>query len=203
MNIKESWYAILGTVGGTGVIVIGLSAWLGNIMASQIEASTTAMYQSEIKVLESELELSRTQLVRNSEAQFRLYSETWIDLVELQSAADRLWASPSRVNLESFIALLKNARLGANRGRLILEEEHYQKLQDTFKALSKYEAGKGRLIKLRSPGDVEELYREVGEQSIVDQIHRNAESKQKYEALMIEILTGFRKQLGLSTLTSP
>ena len=77
MNFKQGCLAIVGAVGGSGVIIVGLSVWLGNISVSQIEASTKAKYTKEIKLLETQLELSRVQQVRNSEARFRLYSEVY------------------------------------------------------------------------------------------------------------------------------
>ena len=198
MAFQEVMLTIIGTVGGSGLLVVGLSSWLGKIWASRIEIATRASYEKEIKRLESSLELSLAQQVRNSDARFELYSEVWTQLIDLLSAGDRLWESASKGNLESFISLLDRARLATNRGRLILREDHYQQLQGAFQSFESYEIGKRQLVNLRFPGAIDELYADFNEQQILDQIQQNAESKGRYEDLSVEILGEFRQQLGLT-----
>ena len=198
MAFQEVMLTIIGTVGGSGLLVVGLSSWLGKIWASRIEIATRASYEKEIKRLESSLELSLAQQVRNSDARFELYSEVWTQLIDLLSAGDRLWESASKGNLESFISLVDRAQLATNRGRLILREDHYQQLQGAFQSFESYEIGKRHLVNLRFPGAIDELYADFNEQQIVDQIQQNAESKGRYEDLSVEILGEFRQQLGLT-----
>ncbi|MDR4508981.1 MAG: hypothetical protein MRJ65_12235 [Candidatus Brocadiaceae bacterium] len=188
MNIQKGLLSIIGAVGGSGAIIVGLSIWLGNFLASSIDAR-----------LASSLEVNRHQQIRSSDARFGLYNELWTQLMDLKSAGDRLWENASQDNLESFIALLEKARLAVNRGRLILKEAHYQDLQNVFQAFENYQIGKGRLLKdLRYSDDVKEAYENFGKKMIGDQIRENKKSKQDYEALTVEILNEFRQQLELS-----
>ncbi len=198
MNYKENFLSIVGTVGGSGAIIVGLSVWLGNISASHIESSTKAKYDTEIKLLESKLELSRTQKIRNAEAQFGLYKEVWTNLMDLKSSGDRLWVNVTKENLEDFTMLLEKTRQAVNRGRLILKEDHYQQLQGVFQALENYRFGKGDLVNLRQPGAVGNLYNNYSHDDIVNRVKENEKHKKEYEVLTLDILSEFRKQLGLS-----
>lgn len=210
MNKERTWFSILGAVGGSGVIIVGLSAWIGQLMASSIEASTKAKYEKELVVLQSEydkeivslkssLEESRSRKKRTSDARFGLYREVWSQLMDLKSAGDRLWENASKQNLETFIALLDKAKLATNRGRLILREEHYQQLQQAFLRFKDYEIGKNRLVELRSPEMLRELYQDFNADDITHQIAANASAKRDYEQITQDILWEFRQQLGLAT----
>ncbi len=117
---------------------------------------------------------------------------------DLKSAGDSLWENASQDNHQNFIDLLKKAQYATNRGRLLIKEEHSNQLRDTFKAFENYQIGKRRLIDLRFPGAMGELFKEFDEQKISNQIQQNATSRQIYEKLVEEILIEFRQQLGLA-----
>jgi hypothetical protein len=52
---------ILATIGGAGVLIVGLAAWLGNVWASRIRDSEKARSDREIEVLKASLEIQNPQ----------------------------------------------------------------------------------------------------------------------------------------------
>jgi hypothetical protein len=107
-------------------------------------------------------------------------------------------ARVSREELEIFSKILTNARFAANRGRLILLENHYQKLQNIFDSFENYQIGKKRLIEIRTKEEFDENYGMESERNIHQQIRANEKNKHEYEELLDQILRDFRKQLGFN-----
>jgi hypothetical protein len=195
---NELILTVITSAGGASAIILGLSAWIGKVWASRIIEAEKASHSKEIEVLRSSLELNRTQQIRNSEAQFRLYSEVWNHLQDVKSVGDRLWEKALKQDVESFVKVLANAKFSVNRGRLILKETHYQQLQKLFNEFDNYQIGKERLIEIRSSEQLDEVYRDFSEYSIRDQINENRGHKEEYEKLLEHIITEFRKQLGIT-----
>jgi hypothetical protein len=140
---------VLSSAGGSA-LVVGLSSWLGRVWADWILEGQRAANAKELEWLKSQLETLRTQQRRNSDALFDAYQDLWSRLADLNSAGDKLWEHASREHLRLFVVALSKARVAANRGRLILPEEQYQRLQSTFRAFEDFQLGKLRLIELRS-----------------------------------------------------
>ena len=104
----------------------------------------------------------------------------------------------SAKNLHDFITVLSNARIAINRGRLILNSGHYERLREAFELFDNYQVGKARLIELRSAEHIEEVRRDFPEYEIRQQIHENSNSKESFERLLDEILVEFKSQLSLA-----
>ncbi len=195
MNVQIT--ELVGVIGGWSVILAGLSTWLGKVWSGRILQSENAAHNKEIENLKSELELERTREVRNSDAQFTLYSEVWSSLMDVKSVGDELWKRASRSNIENFIKALGNANISVNRGRLILKEQHYNQLRDILNEFTEYQVGKVRLHELRSSQELDEMLQMFPEEEIRHQIAHNRQCKESYESLLEEIVNEFRSQLGI------
>ena len=134
--------------------------------------------------------------LRNSNAQFKLYTELWNTLQDLKSIGDRLWERVSPNEVELFSKVLIEAQIAVNRGRLILSEEHYLKLITIFKSFNNYRIGKKRLLEIRSKQEWQENIRISSEKNIHKQIISNRKNKENYDNLLDEILINFKKTLG-------
>ncbi len=187
---------VLAAVGGSGVLVAALGAWLGNVWATRISETEKARHTREMETLKSELEVARSQKMRLSNAQFELYSDVWSRLQDLKTIGDRLWERASQETLEHFVVVLKNAEIAINRGRLILPEEQYQELLRVFASFNEYRVGKLRLIEIRSDEELQEHFRNDNEDNIRNQVRNNREYKERYEQLLDSIVDGFRARLG-------
>ncbi len=192
MNITS----ILALFGGGGVIIIGISSWISKLISSGIIESYRASNQKQIELLKSELAALKEISLRNSNAQFKLYTELWNTLQDLKSIGDRLWERVSSNEVELFSKVLIEAQIAINRGRLILREEHYLKLITIFKSFNNYRIGKKRLSEIRSEQEWQENIRISLEKNIHKQIINNRENKENYDNLLDEILINFKKTLG-------
>lgn len=105
----------LGTVGGVSVFVLGLSAWVGRVWATRIADTEKARHAQELERLKLELELTKTQIQRISEAKFKLYNDLWASLQDVRSIGDRLWERASKESLQDFIDALREAQGAVNR----------------------------------------------------------------------------------------
>ena len=64
MNSSEVWsitQAIIVSVGGAGIIIIGLSSWLGKVWANRIMETDRAKYARELELLRSKLQHENEQ----------------------------------------------------------------------------------------------------------------------------------------------
>jgi len=188
--------SILALYGIGGVIIIGISIWISKLIFSGIIESHKTSNQKQIEFLKSELAILKEISLRNSNAQFKLYTELWDALQDLKSIGDRLWERVSPNEVELFSKVLLEAQIAVNRGRLILSVEHYLKLISIFKSFNNYRIGKKRLLEIRSEQEWKENIRILSENNIHQQILSNRKNKKDYDNLLDEILMNFKKALG-------
>ena len=132
MNIEIE--SILAIFGFGGLIIIGISSWISKLIFSGIIESFKTSNQKQIEFLKSELSILNEISLRNTNSQFKLYTELWNTLQDLKSIGDRLWKRVSPNEVKLFSMELLEAQIAVNRGRLILSEEHYLKLMSIFKS---------------------------------------------------------------------
>jgi hypothetical protein len=187
---------LLAAVGGSGVLVLGLGAWLGKVWAARIRDSDKARLEEQLARLRSDLDITRSQQHRTSEARFGLYGQVWVFLQDVKILGDRLWERADRETLDKYRLALEEARAAINKGRLILREDHYRRLSELLNTFERFRVGKKRLIDIRTR---EELEQNFGfEDEIREQIRRNGELRDQYDRLLNEIVDHFRRQLGLA-----
>jgi hypothetical protein len=194
MNLTE----ILSALGGVGVIIGGLSFWLGTVWANRIAEKEKHSHDREIELLKAQLDAEQHRNSRTEDAQFKLYNEVWEYLQEVEKHGEELWAEVSRDNWEAFLVSLRNARLAMNKGRLILSEHHYQQLCEIMSEYEYYALGKAKLIELRSKESRNEVFNEFSEKNIRQQIWDNAHHRRQYQQLLAEIAGEFKKQLKIT-----
>lgn len=176
MNTQEFITLLLASIGGTSAIILGLSAFLGNVWAKRIE-------QREKRI---------------SDAQFSLYVDVWNKLQDVKMYGDKLWEKASRDNIEIFAEALANAIISINKGRIILRERHYQRLITLLSIFENYKVGKSRLADLYGSEKINLLDPNYDSSIFLDQIDINKSQKKDYEKLLDEILADFRQQLSLA-----
>ena len=197
MSLTELLLAILGTAGGSAALVAGLGAWLGKVWAARIKETDRAHFQEQLERLRSDLEISRTQFNRISEAQFSLYSEVWTHLQDLKIIGDQLWERATVEKLHALGQALVNAQVATHRGRLVMVEAHYQELIRILSEFNSYQVGKARLIEIRSQRELEENFQIDYGQHVINQIAANGAIRDRYGRLLDEVVMHFREQLGL------
>ena len=142
MDLTHIVSSVLLPVGGSGVIVVGLRAWLGKIWSNRILETEKARHARELEKIKSELEFERVRKQKISDEQFRLYTKVWHALQDLKTIVDRLWERATSDTLHQFVTILADTRQAVNRARLILHEDHFQSLQKVLGSFENYRFGK-------------------------------------------------------------
>lgn len=129
---------------------------------------------------------------RYKERQFEAYWAIWKELQGLKEAGNALWAELTDEHLWGFSEQLRKTRRIAEDNAIFFEERHYRELQKVLKVFGEFYLGKMTLQHLTQPEDVDLVIREVAE----SQIEVNRKTKLRYETLLDNIRTAFRKQLA-------
>lgn len=198
--------AIVISVGGTSVIVIGLAKWFGdrlaNILLEKDKAKyqeelegLKAKYQTELETTKTELEKSKSMFLRYSEQQFNLYNELWKSLCDLKYIGEELWERAEIQKVKEFSKQLKMTKLTVEKSALLMEDNHFKDLIKILDNFGKFEFGKMTLISLRNRQAHELENYGVNEVEIRRVIDHNRQTKQEFVNLVNNLATEFKRQI--------
>jgi hypothetical protein len=94
MTTNEIFKIVLGVIaalGGGGAIVLGLSNYVGQLLAKRYEERIKAKFQNEINAYQLQLDIIKQVTIRYSDKQFEHYGKLWASLYDLKLLADDLW----------------------------------------------------------------------------------------------------------------
>lgn len=196
--------ALLASIGGATVVIIGLSKWFGDFMSkrlldnfnnkheTELEGIKTK-YQLELEKTKVDLEKAKSQFLRYSEKQFDLYNDLWKVLLYTKYQADELWESAIPEKIPSFGEQIKLTRDAVNNNLLLIEDGHYEKLIELIVQFEQFQFGKVRLIDIRKqPKDGRAA---ISANETRQTIQTNLRTKEKYDLLIMEIGKTFRTQI--------
>src|SRR2546428_11032730 len=106
-NVLDVVLKTLAAIGGVGVIVAGLSKWLGNVWRDRLRERERRQTEGELEVLRQQLGVRRAQVDLFAKSQFDLYVGLWKSLQDLRDAGDALWREASLENIERFAIQLR------------------------------------------------------------------------------------------------
>ena len=182
--------AVVLSIGSSSLIIIGLSSWLGKVWAARILEKDKLKYKSEFEKIKSsyekeienyksELDKSKSLFFRYSESQFNLYND--------------LWDQANAENLLSFALHLDKTINRIKTHRLLIEDDHYEKLKKILDTLNKFRLGKTNLIRMRQM--TKEQIKLFKIDKILEYIDQNRESKDQFEELLEIIVKDFKTQI--------
>lgn len=196
--------AVLTAVGGASVVILALSKWFGDILSKRLLDSYNnkhstdlegikSKYQGELEKTKNDLEKAKSQFLRYSEKQFELYNDLWKVLLYTKNQADELWESAIPEKIPSFSEQIRLTKKAINDNLLLIEEEHYQKLNELIKQFEQFQFGKVKLIDIRQQ-PMESIER-ISLAQTRDTINRNRITKDTYDNIILEIGQSFRNQI--------
>jgi len=200
--------AILASLGGGSVVVLGFFSFLGAIFSDRFLEAYKGKNQRDLEKLRSEtmskLESLKTELSFNlevskrfSEKQFYLYNELWSSLCDLKIAANNLWEMASRANLQKFSRQLRKTEDQILRSSLLIDDTHYVTLTKLLKEFSDFKFGKTELRDLRvtraDKGNTDDPY--LTTEEIKRVIDGNGTTKDQYLRLLRQIEIYFKNQI--------
>lgn len=184
--------AVIGSVGGAALIIIGLSSWLGKVWANRILEQDRFRYQSEIEKLRNELTSQREKgnfaFSMYFEGQFKIYNDLWVSLVELRHWVDQLWADATSRNLRNFIRALEKAQRQIQNSALLIESDHYNQINAAMQAFADYKVGKEGLVSGRNA-------HQIDDNEVREIIEGNQQNRQLIVQFTDEMLAKMRSQL--------
>lgn len=204
INFLELIGALFVSLGGATVVIIGLSKWFGDFMSQilldryknkhekELE-SLKGRYQRELETTKTELEKAKSLFLRYSEKQFDLYNDLWKVLLYTKNQADSLWEKVTPEKIPSFSEQIRLTRDAVNDNMLLIEEEHFNKLNELIKQFEQFQFGKVKLIDLRNKTTKE--INEITQEEVETAIEQNQSLKEKYDNLIMEIGKSFRNQI--------
>jgi len=196
--------AILTSIGGATVVIIGLSKWFGDFLSKRLLDNYNnkhksdlegikSKYQSELEKTKTDLEKAKSQFIRYSEKQFDLYNDLWKVLLYTKHQADELWASAIPEKIPAFGEQIKLTRDAIDDNLLLIEEEHYEKLLELITQFDQFQFGKTKLIDIRrQPFDGRE---NISMEQARMTINQNKRTKETFDNLLMEIGQSFRNQI--------
>jgi hypothetical protein len=149
-------------------------------------------YSRELETHKSDLDKAKSRFMRYSETQFAMYNKLWQSLCDLKYCADELWDKASQRNLVLFVKQVKKTHTEVQKNRLIIEDEHYNRLNDLFNELKNYEIGKKNLLEFANENNLDGSEYQEFEWKI---IQRNGTIRQRYSLILDNISQDFRKQI--------
>jgi nitrogen fixation/metabolism regulation signal transduction histidine kinase len=194
--------ALVVSIGGASVVVVGLSKWFGDFMSKRLLDSYNnqhktdlegikSKYQQELASTKTDLDKAKSLYMRYTEKQFDLYNDLWRVLLYTKRQADSLWKSADAEKIPSFIEQVELTKNAVDDNMLLIEEEHFNKLDSLIRQFEQFRIGKERLIDLRK-----DIRPHVPTQmQATATLEANREWKEKYDDLILEIGKSFRTQI--------
>lgn len=185
-------------IGGPAFIVIGLSTFIGNHLSKSRLESLQSKHNLVLEKTKSQLEQARSQFLRYSEKQFDLYNSLWLVLNRTRELADSLWEKAERVKLPGFAEQIRQTRRAVTDNMLLIEESHYDDLDELLKEFEEFKFGKQKLIEIRTEvigRFVSDSTTDTTDTDVRAAISGNRKVKDKYTRLIMKIGRSFRKQI--------
>lgn len=184
----EIIYKILAAVGGIGIVVIGLSKFLGSILRDRLKESQRRQTELDLEATQ----YRRVQADRFVNTQFDVYLELWETLQALRLAVDTLWHKATKPNIATLALQLRKTKEKVNNWSLFFDDNHLQELLRLLQNLEKLRAGKIRLFDIRSREDMKYVY----PKEIESQVQENRQSKEQFDNLLENLRRSFRDRLS-------
>ena len=193
---------IFTAIGGTAVVIAGLSNWLGKVWATRIAKKESQKFQIEFDAIKREkdhlFDTLKAASFRYSDSQFGLYNELWRSLVDLKSSGDGLWEQASPKKVREFADQVKETSDAIERSALLIEDGHYQKLKNIIRQFEAFQFGKQKLVDLRNRNVHGQ---NVDEYEIRHAIDDNRQRKEDFTALLNELRSHFKRQISGANIT--
>ena len=174
-----------------------LSKFIGNIWRDRVKEKERRTTEEILETERQRYGVRRIQTDKFAQSQFDIYIELWQTLQGLRLAVDSLWGKATKGNIKILANELSKTKLKVNEWYIFFEKRHLLKLNELFVCLENFNAGKIRLVDIRSNEDM----RFVFPKSIAHQIDENRAFKDEFEKVLEELRESF--QIKLSDIETP
>lgn len=191
-DIMELVRDILAILGGAGIIILGLTKFLGGVWRDRIKESERRDTEEVLEVNRQRYGMRRVQTDKYAESQFDIYLELWQTLQGLRLAVDSLWHRATRTNIQVLAKELATTKEKVNGWSIFFERPQLIELNKIFKTLENFRAGKIRVVQIRSREDMDYVLPDA----ISNQIEQNRMFKEDFEKLLEKLRESFKLRLS-------
>ncbi len=188
----ETLKIIIGVIvalGSGGGIVLGLSNYIGKLLAKSYEEKIKSQFQKEVNKYQLQLDILKQTSIRYSDKQFELYNKLWSSLCEVKFLAEALWTKATPSRLTKFSKQLIETKAELEKASLLVEDSHYEELSKIIVHFLEYQVGKSTLISYRQTSDIDDF-------EVRKMIDDNGLKKKEFETLIKIVKTEMKKQIG-------
>lgn len=194
-------FEIFTAIGGTTVVILGLSNWLGKVWATRIANEESQKFELQFDAIKREkdhlFDSLRTAKNRYADSQFTLYNELWRSLIDLKISGDSLWEEASAKKVQNFAVQVKETSDAIERNALLIEDSHYQKLKNIIQQFEAFQFGKKQLVDLRNKLAHQQ---KIDKNEIEYTIDQNRQKKEDFTLLLNELRNHFKVQISGSNI---
>lgn len=176
----ESAITVIYSLGGPAVIILGLSSFLAKHLSKKDQER-----------LKDELSRAKSQFVRYSEGQYKLYNSLWGVLMQTKTLADSLWEDAKPDKLPGFSEQIRLTRKAVMDNMLLIEESHFTNLDSLITEFEQFKIGKHKLINVYSM-KAEDL---PDDQAVKRIVLANKKVKDGYTRLIMKVGSSLRDQI--------
>lgn len=205
-DFLEMISAILISIVGASVIIIGVSKYFGDFLSSRLLDNFNNKHENELEGIKSsystqlentkaELDKAKSQFLRYSEKQFELYNDLWKVLLHTKHQADLLWDNAAPESIPSFSEQIRLTRDAIDENLILIEEDHYSKLTQLVTKFDEFQFGKLKLVDLRMKSKDQLNDQPISEEEVRNAIANNKSTKDEYDTLVMDIGKSFRSQI--------
>jgi len=180
--MTDTVFKILAAIGGAGVIIIGISKLLGEILTDYLKEKRRSKIERELEFNRQKLNVGRVKAERYAGLQFDAYQDLWKSLYALRLAGDALWKNADEMTLKAFNIQLKETQSKVDENAFLFEEDLYQELNLVFAIFELFSVHK------RSEAAEDRLQLERD-------IKASKHLKDKYHKVLNDIRVSFRRHL--------
>jgi len=180
---------VLAVIGGVGVILLILFEFLGHIWRDRLK-------ERERRITERELQNINHRRIQADEflsSQYEVYIELWKSLQSLKLLVDTLWDRATMDNIVLVANQLRVTKTKVNNWSIFFSSDHLRQLNKLFTSLEQLEAGKTRLVEIRTRQDVAEYM----VSDIEYQINKNRQYRDQFMDLLETLRTSFQEKLSI------
>lgn len=188
---------VLALIGGAGIIILGLSKWVGKIWQERLKERERLKTERSLEMHRQQLGSVRIKTDKYAAAQFEIYRELWTSLDGLRDAGDALWKEVTYKNIDRFADQLRATQSFVNQSEIFFEDKELKELRRLFAAFGRFSIGKSTLREIRSSARLgEQMGESILNRRVREQIQKNRKYKNTYAQLLEKIRMSFRNRLS-------
>ena len=181
----------LAVIGGSGIIILGLSKFLGDIWRDRLKERERKKTEIDIEAFRKDLSTRKIQTEQFLKSQYDVYVNLWQSLQGFRFIVDGLWQRVTRENILALANQLRKLKSQINDWSIFFEDDHLQELKRLLRILENFEAGKTNLLRIRSRENIPGYFTNEVER----QIEINKKYKEEFEQLLEKLRVSFQRRL--------